>query len=162
MSCSLRAEQRHPLLTPGVILVQFLIAIDLALTLTGITNGAGTEANPFFAPFTEMGTLAMLSGVALYYSVIWIWFSFSSDWLRAATVGVLTAIHIYGLSSWVRLLFIEQFNIMFSNLFFLILGPALIAAFMTIYTYVDLTSCHPFDAPPPDTATTSPSRIDWK
>ncbi|MFB6077251.1 MAG: hypothetical protein ABEK12_03930 [Candidatus Nanohaloarchaea archaeon] len=74
-------------------------AVDLALTITGITSGAGHELNPFYAPLTGSLTL-MLAGAAFYGAVLLSASYVLAGDLRRVLGSTVFGMHVGGALSW--------------------------------------------------------------
>lgn len=90
--------------------ILLIVTLDLALTVHGITTGAGSEANPFFAPLTKSLT-GMAAGIMFYYAVL-----LTASWaVRGAVRRVLAAVvfgmHVGGAATWLRLFTGLGFNV---------------------------------------------------
>lgn len=116
-------------------------ALDIGITMGGIVDGLGYETNPLFAPFTRLGVPWMLGGLLVYLCILFVVYSWGAYWLQATVTGVLIAVHTFGVLSWIRLGIYPPANILFTDPFYSITGPAVLAALGTIASYVDLTSC---------------------
>lgn len=83
--------------------VLLIAGIDLALTITGITAGAGHELNPFYAPLT--GSLALMLVGAAFYLVVLLAASYllTGD-LRRVLAATVFGMHVAGALSWVALM----------------------------------------------------------
>ena len=138
-SCKIRETPATPFNSIPFWMVIGFVWLDLSLTMVGIVQGMGSEANPFFVPFTLAGDVAMFGGIAFYFLVIFAWFWYMPSWLRAITAGFLTTIHIWGAASWLRMWF-ESFDIFFS-VWYMLVGVALAGSVLTFWTYVDMRSC---------------------
>ncbi len=94
--------RRHPrvlLAQRDLHLVLVLAAVDLALTITGITTGAGTELNPLYRPFTVSFPL-MLLGAGVYLAVLAGASVVVQGDLRRVLVPVVAGMHVAGTLSW--------------------------------------------------------------
>lgn len=95
-----------------------VVVLDLALTVYGITQELGAEANPFFAPLT--GSLGgMAAGIAFYFALLGAASLMLSGRLRAVLGSVVFAMHVGGALTWLRL-FVgplgEAFNVFWLTL----------------------------------------------
>lgn len=138
-NCQIRPEEINPLTSTPFLLVMSLIWLDLTLTITNIILERGTEANPFFAWFTQQGEIPMIVGSIIYITIVVVWFLNMPLWIRSITVGFLASIHIWGSLSWLRILF-DSFTIFF-DVFWMTIGLAMFGALLTFWTYVDLKTC---------------------
>lgn len=137
--CKIRNKPAKPFISKPFWMVMGIIWLDLSLTMVGIVQGYGTEANPFFVWFTETGQIAMLGGIALYYAILFMWFWVMPGWIRAITAGFLTSIHIFGAMSWARFWF-DGLNFFFQT-WYILVGAALLGSMLTFWTYVDVRTC---------------------
>lgn len=138
-ACQIQGK-KTPLHTLTLWVIFILAMGDLSITYAGVQAGVGHETNSLYAFFIAHGLIGMIIGSAIYLTAILLFFEYASTWLLAIGTGVLVAIHTYGILSWVRILYFPQVNALFA-VSPIVFGSALIAAFMTIYTYVDFRTC---------------------
>jgi len=140
MSC--RIDSPSTPLTWGLWAVLFWAALDLSLTLTGLSVLSGvSESNPFFVWFTEQGVGWMFVGIGIYVSILVLWYVSMPHAVRAVTTGFLVSIHVYASIGWLEEWF-ETLDVFFGSWFELVI-PAFLGAVFTFLALVDLRSCGP-------------------
>lgn len=137
---------RSPLLGPVAVVVQVLIVLDMSVTFTGIIGNWGVEANPLFAFFIQFGTYAMLGAMVGYIILVWVIIYSSPRWLRAIELGALTALHTYGVLTWITVLFVPELSVIFTP-FWVSVFVSAIASIATMFAYVRFGSGSPTTAP---------------
>lgn len=78
-----------------------LAAVDLALTIYGITTGQGAEMSPLYRPFTERGFLWMVLGAGLYLGIIEGFNVVVTGRVRSVLAAVAAGMHLVGLTTWI-------------------------------------------------------------
>lgn len=124
----------------SLLLVLLLATLDLAATITGIRDGLGVEANPFYAPFTHWGVLGMLIGLSIYLAAVLLVYRLLAVGWWAIVVGALTADHLLGFLSWARYLHLPLAGLVFHSQFLRLLLPGLLAAMAAVLTYLTRSS----------------------
>ncbi len=79
-----------------------LFLIDIALTIYGISSGAGSEMSPFFRSFTDTLTL-MVAGGLVYMGILSALNYFLEGAVRTVLAAAAIGMHIGGIFSWVWL-----------------------------------------------------------
>lgn len=78
-----------------------VVLIDLGLTINGISTGQGSEANPFYQPFTESVDL-MLAGLGLYIGILAVLSLTLSGTTRYVLASVAFGMHVAGTMTWLH------------------------------------------------------------
>lgn len=117
-----------------------VVLIDLGLTITGINAGVGSEANPFYIPFTESMDL-MLIGLGIYVAILAALSLVLSGATRKVLASLAFGMHIAGLMTWMPLHGIVPEITQHFNIFYYMLGGT--AGTALFYFMEDLHEPHP-------------------
>lgn len=126
---------------PTTLVVIVFVALDMGVTIGGVTNGLGVEADPLFRPITQLGVLPMLLTFFVYLGLVFIVFTWAPPWVQAIIAGFLITIHLMGFLSWLRMHALPQLQILYTNIEYRVGIPAGVAALTTLLAYVDLSTC---------------------
>lgn len=106
-----------------------VVLIDLGLTITGISTGQGSEANPLYIPFTQSVEL-MVAGLALYLGILFVLSLLLTGATRKILASLAFGMHVAGVMTWLPLHgIIPEITQHFNIFYYLLAGTGATALF---------------------------------
>lgn len=109
-----------------------VVAVDLSLTIRGISTGQGSELNPFYIPFTDSMEL-MVIGAVLYGVILCTCSLVLAGSLRNILASIVFGMHVVGMMTW-SFLVLPGFHDMLNLFWYMLAGTGATALFYFLET----------------------------